>query len=252
MTRDERQILGVQKWMSAKGRGTLQWCTGVGKTRAALIAIKSYLTKNTDKIIVVIVPTEHLKMQWLKDLNKYNLIDFVSVEIINSAILKTTPIDFLILDEVHRMASNTFYTIFSNRPPKLVLGLSATFSRLDNRHVLLERYCPVVDVILASEAISNKWLSPYKEFKVTIYPDDIDVYRELNATFLNAFSYFNNDFDLAMKCVGGIKKGKIVIKPSHFVRYEYAQSLCTLSVHHSQYKSTVNSIFAEVTAMAFT
>ena len=191
-------------------------------------------------------------MQWIQELNKFEVLQFVTVEIINSAIKYTTQVDFLILDEVHRMASDTFYTIFNQRHPKIVLGLSATFSRLDGRHALLNHYCPIIDVLSAQEAIKNKWLSPYIEYKVLIEPDDIEDYREVNAIFLNAFAYFNNDFNLAMTCVGGVRRGNIVVKPSHFVRYEYAQTLCTLDRFHPRYKDTVKQINAEVTAMAFT
>lgn len=63
LTRDERQNLGIQKWMASGFRGTWVWATGVGKTRGAIKAIKMFLTKNTGKKIVVIVPTEHLKIQ---------------------------------------------------------------------------------------------------------------------------------------------------------------------------------------------
>ena len=88
MTRDERQTEGIQKWIAGGCRGTLKWCTGVGKTRAAIIGIKAFLTKNKGKKIVVIVPTEHLKIQWLIELNKFKLIHDVTVEIINSVMKK--------------------------------------------------------------------------------------------------------------------------------------------------------------------
>jgi superfamily II DNA or RNA helicase len=252
LTRDERQQLGIKKWIENGCRGTLQWCTGVGKTRAAIIAIKSFLKKNQDKKIVVIVPTEYLKIQWFQELNKFGILQNVQVEIINSAIKVVSPVDFIILDEAHRMAADTFYQIFTQRRPKLVLGLSATFNRLDGRHELLNQYCPIVDVLSVQEAIENKWLSPYKEYKVLIEPDDIAEYRQHNANFLNAFAYFNNDFTLAMTCVGGIKHNNRIVKPSHFVRYEYAQTLCTIPMHHPRYKDAVKGILAEVTAMAFT
>lgn len=252
MTRSERQQIAIANWIKNGCRGTLQWCTGSGKTRAAIIGIKSFLKSNSGKKIVVIVPTEYLKIQWLQELNKFQILQHVQIEIINSAIKQTGQIDLLILDEVHRVAAETFYQIFNQRRPRLVLGLSATFSRLDGRHTLLKTYCPIIDVLDIHEAIANKWLSPYKEYKVLIEPSDIDVYRQANADFLNAFSYFNNDFTLAMNCVGGLKKNNKVIKQSHFVRYEYAQELCTLPRYHPRYKETVNSLLAEVTAMAFT
>ncbi len=126
------------------------------------------------------------------------------MEIINSAIKIDDQIDFLILDECHRIPSDTFYAVFNKRQPKIVLGLSATFSRLDGRHELLNRFCPVCDEISVKEAIENKWLSPYKEYKVIIEPDDIDIYREANRQFNEAFSVFNFDFTLAMNCMTNI------------------------------------------------
>lgn len=251
MTRDERQTLAIRKWIKSGCRGTLQWCTGSGKTRAAIIGIKAFLTKNKNKSIVVIVPTEYLKVQWMKELHKFKILEEVKVEIINSAIKINTQIDLLIIDEAHRVAAETFYTLFQQRIPKLILGLSATFSRLDNRHELLKTYCPVVDVLTIKEAVENKWLSPYIEYKVLIEPSDIDLYRELNRGFLSTFAFFNNNFTLAMACVGGVRRGNVLIKPSHFVRYEYAQELCDLPINHPRYKDTVKEINQEVTANAF-
>ena len=99
-SRDERQKEGILKWVKAGCRGTLVWATGIGKTRTAIKAIKLYLSKNNNKEIVVIVPTENLKIQWLQELNKHNLLQEVSVEIIHSAIKIQSKIDLIILDKI--------------------------------------------------------------------------------------------------------------------------------------------------------
>lgn len=198
MDRTERQKLGIQKWISSGCRGTLAWCTGTGKTRAGIMAIKSYLQKNQNTKIVVTVPTEYLKVQWIQELSKYNLYFDVSVEIINSAVKKIEKVDFLILDELHRYASDVFYEIFKAKDPNIILGLSATFKRLDGKHELLNKYCPVCDIITVNEAIENKWLSPYREYKVLLEPDDIATYRYYTQIFNDTFSFFNYDFGLAM------------------------------------------------------
>lgn len=175
-----------------------------GKTRTAIIAIKGFLSKNKNKKIVVVVPTEHLKIQWMQELAKVGIFHDIQVEIINSAAKVEEKVDFLILDEAHRAASNLFIEVFKNRDPSIVLGLSATFNRLDERHLLLNKYCPVCDVITIQEAIANKWLSPYKEYKVVLEVDDIDVYREANRDFQNSFAMFGHDFNTAMKAVTNI------------------------------------------------
>lgn len=174
------------------------------KTRAALLAIKMFLSKNKNKKIKVIIPTEHLKIQWLQELIKYNLHNDVTLEIINSAVERPEKIDFLILDEIHMMLGERYINIFKVKDPTLILGLSATFERLDNRQELIKHYCPVVDVITLQEAIENDWLSNYREYKVNIRPDDIQLYKEINVKFLDSFAIFNYDFNLGMKCVTNI------------------------------------------------
>lgn len=174
------------------------------KTRAAILAIQRFFAKNPKGKVEVVVPTEHLKVQWMIELNKFNLVRNVSVEIINTAVKNKEKISFLILDEVHRIPAESFFEVFVQKNPIMVLGLSATFERLDGKHELLKQYCPIVDVITVKEAVLNKWLSPYKEYKVLLEVDDIAVYRQHNEDFLNAFSVFNFDFNLAMKCLTNI------------------------------------------------
>ena len=176
----------------------------VGKTNTAIIAIKAILSKNKNIKTVVIVPTEYLKVQWIQSLAKEGLFQEVSVEIINTAAKKQEKVNFLILDEAHRVVSDTFYEVFRNRDPDIVLGLSATFDRLDGRHILLNKFCPVCDIITVKEAIENNWLSPYREYKVLLEVDNIEVYRQANAEFQNAFSMFDYNFDTAMKCLTNI------------------------------------------------
>jgi superfamily II DNA or RNA helicase len=199
MNRTERQNLAVSKWIKSNGRGVIVAPTGLGKTRIALVAIKSFLSKNPNKIVRVIVPREPLKVQWIAQLSKYNL--NASVEIINSAIKKEEHVDLLILDEIHRYFSDTFINIFKVKHPKLILGLSATFHRLDRKQNIIKDYCPVVDTISVREALQNGWLSNYREYKVLIDVEDYDIYKQASLDFQESFSVFNYDFNLAMKCV---------------------------------------------------
>lgn len=200
MDRTERQKLGVKKWINSGCKGTLNYSTGVGKTRCALMAMKSFLAYKNGSV-KIIVPTETLKNQWISELVKYNLLKYASVEIINTAIKNFDKITLLILDEVHRYGSDQFFHIFKQTNPDYVLGLSATFNRLDGKHELLNKYCPICDTITIKEAVANNWLSSYREYKVFIDVPDIEKYREINKVFLDAFSFFGNDFNLAMSCL---------------------------------------------------
>lgn len=203
VSRDERQKECIQKWIQSGCRSTIEAATGFGKTRIALIAIKAYLKKNTAPILIV-VPTEHLKIQWMGILNKEGLLLNCNVMIINSVINKTyIPTGLLILDELHRSASVTFINVFKVTKPSMILGLTATFERIDGRDDLLNQYCPVVDTVTIKEAIENKWLAPYKEYKVLI---DVDLkeYQEHHSKFLSAFAFFEFNFETSMKCVTDI------------------------------------------------
>lgn len=204
MDRTERQKEGVRKWMQSGCRASLCYCTGFGKSRTALIAIKSFIASFPNSRIKIVVPTEYLKTQWIQELVKYKLFNFCNVEIINSSITIEEKVDLLVLDEIHHLVSNTFIAIFKQTNPTYVLGLSATFNRLDGRHELLNKYCPVCDTITVQEAIDNDWLSPYKEYKVFLDVPDIDVYREYNQLFLDSFSFFGMDFELCMNCLTNI------------------------------------------------
>lgn len=204
LDRNERQDVGIRKWVNSGCRGTLVWATGVGKTRAGIKAIKLFMTKNKDKKILIIVPTENLKIQWLQELAKYGIFYDVVVEIINSAIKVKENIDFIILDECHRYAADLFYEIFKAKNPSTVLGLSATFNRLDGKHELLAKFCPVCDLITIKEAIENQWLSPYKEYKVLLQVSDIADYKFYNQQFLESFAQFEYNFDVAMSCLTNI------------------------------------------------
>ena len=171
------------------------------KTRAALKAIKSFLAYKPGSSVKIIVPTENLKNQWINELVKYKLLEYCSVEIINTAIKSLDKTTLLTMDEAHRYASEQFFQIFKQTKPDYVLGLSATFNRLDGKHELLNKYCPICDTITIKEAILNNWLSPYREYKVFIDVPDIQTYREINRVFLDTFAFFGNDFNLAMSCL---------------------------------------------------
>ena len=105
---------------------------------------------------------------------------------------------------MHRAAADQMALMFSNCHPALILGLTATYDRLDGKEKLvLDRYCPVCDTITIEEALANNWLSPYREYKVLI---DVDLteYNKANKEFIQHFAFFNYDFKLAMDCLTNI------------------------------------------------
>jgi len=104
----------------------------------------------------------------------------------------------------------------------MILGLTATFERLDGKQELLAKYCPICDIITVKEATENGWLSPYKEYKIMI---DVDLteYNTVHLSFMDHFAFFDYDFETAMACMAGIIQNGRVIKTSKQCIAAYAK-----------------------------
>lgn len=202
VNRTDRQKVCAKNWLKNKGKGTLVACTGFGKTRVALILIKALIAKHPKTKVLVVVPTETLKNQWISLLDQWGFGLNCDVQIINTVIKNKYYCDLLIIDEIHRTPSNTFQEVFNVVKYKLILGLTATFERLDGKEKLIEKFCPVIDTITSEEALLSGWVSAYTEYLVLLDVDDIDTYKAYNKEFQQHFEFFNYDFNEAMSMVG--------------------------------------------------
>ena len=202
LTRDERQEESLRKWLKAKGKGTIIACTGYGKTKVAIDCFKKVLTKYPHIKAIIVVPTDTLKDQWINILDSQGLSLNSEVLVINTAAKYNYTCDLLILDEVHRCPAETFSQVFKTIKYKLILGLTATLERLDGKHAIVEKYCPVVDEVTLEVARLNGWVSEFTEFQVIITAKDIDNYRNYNKEFVSHFEFFDFDFNLVMSLLG--------------------------------------------------
>ena len=201
ISRSKRQNEFVDKWVANKCNGTGIFPTGFGKTYMGLVAVKRFLDKNPGRQVLIVVPTQPLKDQWQSRVEDWGFLSFnVQVEIINTVIKNKYNIDLLIIDEVHVCAANTFREVFKVVKYQMIMCLTATLERLDGKHVIIEKYCPVIDTMTIQEAIEKNWLAPYREYKIML---DVDLteYNTANQNFIEYFSFFDYDFTLAMACV---------------------------------------------------
>lgn len=220
MTRSERQKECVRNWINSKCRATIVASTGFGKTRTAFLAIFTLLKQKPEYQVIVIVPTTTLKEQWIKQIDDQGLSLNVRVYVINSAIKQPLECDLLVIDEVHRIPSDSFENIFHSCKYKFILGLTATYERLDGKEYILDKYCPKCDEVALTECILNGWVSKYREYVVLITVDDIETYLAYNKDFISHFEYFGFNWELAMKMVG----------PDGFrTRIQYRDLLCQQS-----------------------
>lgn len=202
MTRTERQQEAVKKWINAKGKGSIEAATGFGKTRVGLTAIRAVLKKYPSLRILVVVPTTLLQNQWQEQIDEWGFSFNAEIQVINTVIKHNWTCDFLILDEEHRYSSDDFRTVFDKVKYKIILGLTATFERLDGKHIIMSKYCPIVDSISIFECQANGWVSEYKEYLVLIDVDNINEYKDLNKEWVQHYEFFEFDFNKAMSCSG--------------------------------------------------
>lgn len=180
--------------------------------------MKAVLSKYPTIRTLVVVPTELLKNQWISILDEQGLGLNTEVQVVNTSAKNGYECDLLIIDEIHRTAADTLQYVFNKVKYKLILGLTATLERLDGRHTIIEKYCPVVDSVSIELAKASGWVSDFTEYQVIITVDDIDLYKEYNKEFVKHFEFFNFDFNLVMSMVGkdGLKN-----------RLRYRDQLCT-------------------------
>lgn len=230
-SRDERQQICVNKWLKSRGVGALIQPTGCGKTTTAFKCIKKVLSLYPSFKILVVVPTTNLKEQWEEKLPKWEVNSNVDVIVVNTAITKPLNYDMLVIDEIHVMAATSFSKIFSCVNYKLILGLTATLERIDGKHKLIEKYCPVVDEITLIEAMANHWLADYVEYQVLLDVDNIDEYRAINKSFTASLEFFGFDFNLVLKLSG---------KNGFEEKKKYTSQMCKDPSRWAEYFKAVN------------
>lgn len=233
VTRDERQEEARVKWIKNKCVGTFEFATGFGKTTTAIKCVKSVIDKYQSFRVLVVVPTDYLKSQWVQHIDNNGLSFNVDVQVVNTVIKKDWKVDILVIDEAHRYASESFQEIFNKVKYRFILGLTATFNRLDGRHEILNKFCPVIDRVTTEEALANDWLSKFKEYQVLIDVDDIADYKEYNREFIEHFEFFNFDFGLAMSMIG---------KEGRKNRARYRDALCAGVSSEEEHKSMFKTI----------
>lgn len=171
------------------------------KTRVATNLIQKITKKKETIRILIVVPTDLLKEQWTGILTSLNVIFNCEIQVINTVVKHEWDCDLLIIDEIHRMAGEVFSKIFEKVKYKMILGLTATFERLDGKHELIAKYCPVCDEVNIAEAIVNNWVSQFTEYEVLIEVD-LSKYKEYNRIFTEHFAFFNYNWGLVQSMLG--------------------------------------------------
>lgn len=157
-----RQLRIVVKWWQNRGVGTAECATGFGKSAIGLLQIYRLRRKLAKQgkvpTVLIVVPTKELKVQWEAHIKAQEW-DYIDVMVINTAIAENRTYNLVILDEIHKYASEQFINVFTHVKRNWVSGLTATLHRLDDKHKLLEKLCPVIATVTEEECVRKAWIS---------------------------------------------------------------------------------------------
>jgi superfamily II DNA or RNA helicase len=182
--------LQVERELHGRMKNLVVAATGVGKTVISAFDYKRFdsSNKNRSRLLFVAHREEILKQSRdtfraiLKDLNFGELlvgnnlptsIDhlFVSIQSFNSKKMYETTTsdyyDFIIVDEFHHAAAESYQRLLNHYEPKILLGLTATPERMDGKDILSYFDNTIAAEMRLTEAVNQKLLSPFQYFCVS-------------------------------------------------------------------------------------
>jgi superfamily II DNA or RNA helicase len=158
---------------------------------------------------------------------------FASVQTLNNRLKEITLpenyYDFVIIDEVHHIAANSYRPILEKFKPKILLGLTATPERMDGEDILTD-FCNVIAAdIRLSEALNRKLLCPFQYFGITD-PIDLSNLQWKNGKYIASelTKVYTNDDSRLRAIIHNLEK---YLKDIHDVR---ALGFCA-SKEHAEY-----------------
>jgi len=193
------QDKALDQWLGAGKRGVLVLPTAAGKTFIALKAIDLLKVQT-----LIVVPTLDLLDQWKKRVweclgveagvvgGGESVVRMVTVSTYDSAYAQAAYLGnrflLLVFDEVHHLASPGYMQIAEMFLAPYRMGLTATYERSDQRHMLLPLLVgdPVYSVSV-EELTAGKHLSEYvyEKISVELTEREQQVYEENLSVFKN-------------------------------------------------------------------
>jgi superfamily II DNA or RNA helicase len=210
LKKDQREA--VDEWINKKGKGSIIYSTGTGKTEIAFECarkIASLLLEQNPQIvfnILFLVPRIVLIEQNIKRLTKYGIkkekigvyygekkdikeITFSTYQSIikNFDLIKQS--DMIILDEMHMVSETAkklsrIFDVLQANPDKLILGLTATINEDDPRYSKIMNLIPPIKKYMIKEAVNDGRLSEpkiiFKPVKMNL--EERKIYEETSNT----------------------------------------------------------------------
>lgn len=186
--------LQTERQLHNRYKNLIVAATGTGKTVISAFDFKHFTVIQSNAKLLFIAHRKEILEQAiatfrgiLKDNNfgelfvdglepeKYDYV-FASVQTLNNRInslnLSESFYDFIIVDEVHHIAANSYRPILNRFNPKILLGLTATPERMDGEDILKDFCNTIAAEIRLPEALNRKLLCPFQYFGIT---DNVDL-----------------------------------------------------------------------------
>lgn len=187
--------LQVEREVFGRYKNLVVAATGVGKTVISAFDFKRFYQSHNGKArLLFVAHREEILTQSrdtfraiLKDANFGDLLVgnhqptslehlFVSIQSYNSKKLyemtSSDFYDFIIVDEFHHAASDSYQRVLQHYQPNILLGLTATPERMDGKNILSYFHDTIAAEMRLTEAVNQKLLSPFQYFCVS---DTVDL-----------------------------------------------------------------------------
>ncbi len=227
-------------------KGMVVMATGVGKTYLA-----AFDSKNFRRVLFVAHREEILRQAWetfenvvpAKTRGRFNAdekttnadLTFASVQTLsqpqylNRSYFPPNYFDYIVIDEFHHVAAQSYQRIVEYFQPRFLLGLTATPFRMDNQDVF--QFCEdnVVYEINLHEAINKDYLAPFHYYG--IYDDTTD-YNKIDMT--NG-RYVSEQLDEALSVTSRVD---LILKRYRDYKSTRALAFCS-SIKHANFMAAL-------------
>ncbi|WP_144605725.1 DUF3427 domain-containing protein [Algoriphagus algorifonticola] len=186
--------LEVERSVHGRYRNLVVAATGTGKTVISAFDFRRFYEKNPGTKLLFVAHRKEILQQSLgtfrgilKDHNFGELwVDgeepseyhhlFASVQTLNNRLerldLSANYFDFIIIDEVHHIAADSYRPIIHRFSPQILVGLTATPERMNGSDILVDFCEHIAAEIRLPEALNQKLLCPFNYFGVS---DSVDI-----------------------------------------------------------------------------
>ncbi|MEJ7559040.1 MAG: DUF3427 domain-containing protein [Pedobacter sp.] len=175
-------------------RNLIVAATGTGKTVISAFDYKRFKSNNPRARLLFVAHRKEL-LEQAQDMFRHVLRDanfgdlwvdgmepsqydhvFASVQTLNNRLpslkLSADFYDFIIIDEVHHIAANSYRPVLDKFHPEILLGLTATPERMDGIDILRDFNNTIAAEIRLPEALNSKMLTPFQYFGLS---DSVDL-----------------------------------------------------------------------------